>query len=129
MYLNPVFILSKIHLKNIQKQLSTIWGLCLSGILSIGLVAFFTFPVLTETKYVSIDSMFNGYYYFSAHFVSLFQMFMSNFWGDGGSIWGPNDSMSFMIGYLHWAIPLFITIMFFVNFSQFDLDFMSFAIV
>ena len=105
-------------LKNIQKQLSTIWGLYLSGILSIGLVAFFTFPVLTETKYVSIDSMFNGYYYFSAHFVSLFQMFMSNFWGDGGSIWGPNDSMSFMIGYLHWAIPLFITIMVFVNFLK-----------
>jgi len=104
------FSRKKTILKNIKEKLPTILKLAFSGILSIGLAAFFTLPVLFETKYVSVETMFSGYYYFSAHFVSLYQMFISNFWGDGGSIWGPNDSMSFMIGYLHWIIPVFIFI-------------------
>ena len=63
--------------------------------------------------------MFEGYYHFSAHFVSLYQMFISNFWGDGASVWGPNDDMSFMVGYFHWIIPvallLFSSIFIFKN--------------
>jgi hypothetical protein len=54
--------------------------------------------------------MFEGYYHFSVHFAGLYQLFISNFWGDGASVWGPNDDMSFKIGYLHWIIPLIIVI-------------------
>jgi hypothetical protein len=50
--------------------------------------------------------MFQNYYHFSVHFVSLKQLFISNFWGDGPSVWGTADGMSFSVGYLHWGIAL-----------------------
>lgn len=89
--------------------------LFLSGILSISLSAFFTLPSIFETNLVQIESMFINYYHYSVHFASVFQLFVSNFWGDGPSVWGPNDGMSFMIGYIHWIIPLIIIIIFIIN--------------
>jgi hypothetical protein len=91
--------------KFLKQQIGLIIKLAISGVFAISLTAFYTLPVLFETKYVQIDSMFTGYYHFSVHFAGLFQLFISNFWGDGASVWGPNDDMSFMIGYLHWIIP------------------------
>lgn len=83
-------------------SLSGLFGLCLS--------AFFTLPLLFETKYVQIDTMFKNYFDFRAHFVSLKQLFISNFWGDGPSVWQEADGMSFMVGYLHWLIPVTILV-------------------
>lgn len=94
----------------LKNKLEIIIKLLISGILAIALAAFYTFPVLLETKLVKIDTMFQGYYHFSVHFAGLYQLFISNFWGDGASVWGPNDDMSFMIGYLHWIIPTIILI-------------------
>jgi len=82
--------------------------LLLSGVLGISLSAFFTLPVLFETKYVQINTMFQNYFSYLAHFKSLYQIFISNFWSDGPSVWGGGDGMSFMIGYLHWFLPLLI---------------------
>ena len=101
----------------LKKQISTILKLLLSGLFAASLTAFYTFPVMLETKYVQINTMFEGYYHFSVHFATLFQLFFSNFWGDGASVWGPNDDMSFMVGYLHWIIPFIILI--FIGFSIF----------
>lgn len=92
----------------IKKELPVILKLVLSGILTISLSAFYTLPVLFESKYVQIESMFIAYYHFSVHFTTVFQLFISNFWGDGASVWGPQDNMSFMLGYLHWIIPTLI---------------------
>ena len=92
----------------INEQTNLIIKLVCSGILATGLVAFYTFPVLLEAKYVQINTMFEGYYHFSVHFVGLYQLFIRKFWGDGASVWGPNDDMSFMVGYLHWIVPLLI---------------------
>lgn len=100
-----------------KKQLSIIFKLVLSGILAAGLTAFYTLPVIFETKYVQIDSMFSGYYNFSVHFATLYELFIRNFWGDGASVWGPNDDMSFSVGYLHWIIP--VLILFFIGFLAF----------
>lgn len=83
-------------------------NLFLSALLSISLSAFLTFPLLLETKLVQVDSMFAGYYNYSVHFATFYQLFFSNFWGDGPSVWGTEDKMSFMIGYAHWIIPLTI---------------------
>lgn len=84
--------------------------LIFSGLLSFGLSAFFTLPVLFESKLVQIESMFQNYYHYSVHFTSLYQLFISNFWSDGPSVWGQADQMSFQIGYLHWIIPLLLSI-------------------
>ncbi len=77
----------------------------LAGLLSLGLAAFYTLPVIFETKFVQLESMFKNYYHFSVHFTSINQLFLSRFWGDGASVWGQEDQMSFQIGYLHWFIP------------------------
>jgi len=100
---------------NVKKMIPMVVKLALSGVLAAALAAFFTIPLFTETKYTQIESMFQGYYSFSAHYVSLKQMFLSNFWGDGGSIWGPNDGMSFMIGFVHWILAILIGLYFVIT--------------
>ena len=108
-----LFWLWQTHGFNLKKMIPIFIKLVFSGVLAAGLAAFFTFPLLVETKYTQVASMFQGYYTFSAHYVSLKQMFLSNFWGDGGSTWGPNDSMSFMIGFVHWILAV-VTIFYFI---------------
>jgi len=92
----------------IKKRLSIILKLAFSGVLAGVLAAFYTIPVIFETKLVQINTMFEGYYHFSVHFATLYELFIRSFWGDGASVWGPNDDMSFAIGYLHWIIPILI---------------------
>ncbi|MCL4383980.1 YfhO family protein [Patescibacteria group bacterium] len=82
--------------------------LSFSGIFSVLLSAFFTLPVIFESSLVQIDSMFSNYYSYIAHFTTLKQLFLTPYWGNGPSVWGPLDGMPFMIGYLHWLLPLFI---------------------
>ena len=91
--------------KLIFKQTNTYFLLIKSALLAIGLSAFYTLPVIFEAGLTKIDSMFQGYYNHEVHFVSLYQLFISNFWGDGPSVWGTEDGMPFMLGYLHWIIP------------------------
>lgn len=93
---------------NNLKNLTIYKYFSLSAILSISLSAFFILPLLFETKLVQIDSLFSDYYSYSVHFATFFQLFLSNFWGDGPSVWGPYDEMSFSIGYFHWIIPLIV---------------------
>ncbi len=104
----PFFFLWCLYFFIRQPRTKTILYLFLSGVLAISLSAFYTLPVLLETKYVQIESMFQNYYHFSVHFTTLFQLFISNFWGDGASVWGTEDNMSFAVGYLHWIIPVLI---------------------
>jgi len=93
---------------NLKNKIKTITILILASFLAISNTAFFTIPVLLESKLVQIESMFVNYYHYSVHFVSLKQLFISNFWGDGPSVWETNDGMPFMIGYVHWIVPLFL---------------------
>jgi hypothetical protein len=105
-----IWILYWLYQEKLLKNIKLYVDFLKSGFLCLALVAFCTLPMLVETKLVQLDSMFSNYYTWSAHFVSLRQLFISSFWGSGGSIWGPNDGMPFMVGYLHWLIPLFILI-------------------
>ena len=51
--------------------------------------------------------MTQDYFYYIIHFATLSQIFIAhNDWGYGASLWGPNDGMSFQIGYLQWIIPI-----------------------
>ncbi len=79
-----------------------------SGLLAIGLAAFFFFPLLLELQYVQLESMFKGYYSYIVHFTSINQLFFSRFWGFGASVWGQEDQMSFQVGHLHWISSLLI---------------------
>ncbi len=109
LFIWTLFWLFKQHLFDFKKISKSVLQLALSGILAFSLSAFFFLPVIFETSLVKVDSMFEGYYHFSVHFTSIRQLFFSNFWGNGASVWGQDDNMSFMIGYLHWIVPILLS--------------------
>jgi hypothetical protein len=88
----------------LQKDYRSIPKLAIGAFWGLGLAAFFTIPVLLEGRLVHLETLFEGYFNYLAHFIDLNQMFVSRFWGYGGSTWGPNDDMSFQIGWLHWGL-------------------------
>ena len=97
-------------------RLNRLVSLGLSAFWALGLAAFFTLPVLFETKFVSVWTLTAGYFNYLAHFLDLNQIFFRINWGYGESVYGPGDTMSFAIGYLHWIVPALILIL--LPFSQ-----------
>jgi len=89
-----------------RKPLRAVIPVIIGGIWGVWLAAFFVLPAFLEKKFVHVETMFMGYFNYLAHFVSLKQLFFSRFWGYGSSGWGPDDGMSFQIGYLHWIVPI-----------------------
>jgi hypothetical protein len=83
----------------------------ISGLMALGLSAFFTLPAIFEQKYVHIDTLVSDYFNFQGHFVSLYQLFLSRFWGDGPSAFGTNDGLAFPVGHIHWILILLVTIL------------------
>ena len=82
--------------------------LVVSGILALGLAAFFTLPAFMEQGLVQVETLVQGYYEYIAHFADLNQLFISRFWGFGASVWLQNDKMSFQIGHIHWILSLVV---------------------
>jgi hypothetical protein len=85
-------------------------ALSASGLLALGLSSFFTLPAVLEQKYVHINSLISDYFQYSGHFATLNQLFVSTFWGDGPSIFGPGDGMAFPVGQIHWILVSIILI-------------------
>ena len=82
-------------------------SLLISFILGIGLSAFFLIPVFLEKDLVQTETLLQGGSNFRAHFVTVSQLFLDRSWGHGGSEFGPNDTISFQIGWpLWWFVPL-----------------------
>lgn len=92
--------------------------LMLSGLLGVGLAAFFTLPVVFESKYAHLESMLGGYFDWRQHFVNLEQLFFSNFWGYGSSILGPWDEMSLSTGPIHWLAGVVAVVLAVANFRK-----------
>ncbi len=68
--------------------------------LGLGLSAFFWVPAFMERGYVQMQRVLEGYLDYRNHFVYPQQLWYST-WGYGGSVPGPNDGMSFMLGYVN----------------------------
>ncbi len=80
------------------KKLTPILVLGTIYALGIGLAAFYIFPALSENSYTRVDQIFRGYFSYNNHFLYIRQFFVPN-WGYGGSVWGPDDGLSFFLGY------------------------------
>jgi len=93
-----------------DKDLKKVWNLITSGVIALGLSAFFTLPAVLEQKYIHVDTLTRGYYEFIAHFATINQLLFSRFWGYGPSIWGNNDGMPFQIGHVHWILSILIIV-------------------
>lgn len=87
----------------------------ISGILALGLSAFFTLPVFIESGLTIVDQITVGYYNYTVHFVSLRQLLFSRFWGYGPSTWLEEDRMSFQIGHFHWISSLVVGLFAFIT--------------
>jgi len=83
-------------------SITAVWG--------VGLAAFYLLPAIFEQKYVHIESLVIGYFNYLAHFIDLKQMFLNINWGYGSSILGPEDGMSFALGYVQWVVPLIVLV-------------------
>ena len=92
------------------RSIRSIRNLALSAFWALGLAAFFTLPIIFETKYASVWTLTSGYFNYLAHFVPLSRMFWWVKWGYGASGLGQTDFLSFHIGYLHWITPTFLLI-------------------
>ncbi len=90
------------------RSIRSISNLAISALWAFGLAAFFTLPVLLEAKYVSLWTLTSGYFNYLAHFLDWRQMLLKINWGYGQSLFGPEDTMSFAVGYLHWIIPTIV---------------------
>lgn len=86
-----------------KKNLKVIIPLTAAFILGIGLAAFFILPAVFERQFIQTKYLIVGYFNYRAHFVA-FKQFFSLFWGYGSSLWGPNDGLSFQVGFVNWVI-------------------------
>ena len=85
-------------------------GFVIAGLLS----AFYTLPVIFESKFVNLGSTTTGYFDFRAHFITLKQIFLDLSWGYGGSTWGSGDGLNLSVGLAQWIIPVVTLILLFL---------------
>lgn len=102
------------------KKLKAVPGLIAAGLTIFLLSAFYLLPVVFESSQVTLTQTTQDYYSYQLHWTTLKQLFISNFWGYGGSTWGPNDTMSFSVGYLQWIIPLILVPFFIFRRNKFS---------
>ena len=89
-----------------ERAWSKVPKLIASGILGLGLAAFFIIPAVFEQSLIQTQHLVSEYSDYHGHFVTLRQLFISRFWGDGPSIFGEGDGMSFQIGWPHWWVGI-----------------------
>lgn len=116
----------KLNIKNII-------NISIPTLLGIGMSLFFILPAITEKNLVTVDTMTQGYFYYIVHFATLYELFISRFWGYGASLWGPIDDMSLSIGHIHWITVLLLLLYFiytrFKNISKHKFIFLFFFAV
>lgn len=79
-----------------------ITSLIASALLGLGVSAFYWLPAFVEKNYTKLEETIVGNYFdYHLHFLYLRQFFRPG-WGYGGSEWGPNDPLSFFLGYGQW---------------------------
>lgn len=82
-----------------KRKVSELFYLSLQMILAFGCSAFYLLPAFLEKNVTKFDEkILTGYFDYSLHFLYLRQYFQEN-WQYGGSSWGPDDDISFFLGY------------------------------
>ena len=92
--------------KQKNKKIVILNQLILSGVLSLAIAAFYFIPALLEKNLTRIDSfILDPYYDIGQHFLYIRQFIKPwGAWEYGASVWGPNDKMSFFLGFAQWLV-------------------------
>ncbi len=102
----------------LEKRLKLLGWLFGYGVLGILLAGFFIFPVIVERPFVHLETIIGGYFDYRMHFADLNQLFVSNYWGYGSSVWGPWDGMSLSTGQIHFIMALVAAFLALVQFRK-----------
>lgn len=78
----------------------------LSFVLGIGLASFFIIPAYFEQNLVQINTLFTGSMDFRGHYATAYQLFLDRSWEYGSSIFGPQDTISFQLGWPYWWLAV-----------------------
>jgi hypothetical protein len=91
---SPFIVIYVLLLVNRQRErLRKFATVILSGLLAVGLSAYWWFPAFSEYKLVAAGTPF----VIEDHFPFLKQLLLPS-WGYGSSVWGPYDEISFQVG-------------------------------
>jgi len=101
-----------------SRSIRLLFPLILSAVFALFLSAFYLLPAIFEAQLVNLQTTTQGYFDFRAHFVTVPQLFLSRFWGYGGSTWGDQDGLSFAVGQIQWVIAVFVGITTVYNFLK-----------
>ena len=92
---------------------SRVISLASSYLLGLGMASFYWLPAFMEKGYTKVEQTITGNYFdFHLHYL-YFRQFIRPGWGYGGSEWGPNDPLSFFLGYgqlLGIAVTFFVVL-------------------
>jgi 4-amino-4-deoxy-L-arabinose transferase-like glycosyltransferase len=82
-----------------KRKIAAVITAFLMFLLGTGVAAFYAIPALGEKGSTHVDALTTGFSDYHQHFLYLRQFFQ-NTWGYGGSISGPEDDISFYLGFL-----------------------------
>lgn len=92
----------------------TLWRTSLTFLLAFLSSAFYSLPSFFEKDLTQVDKIFSGYFDYRLHFLYIRQFFQSRF-AYGGSTWGPNDDISFFLGWGQLIALLILSIFFLIK--------------
>lgn len=87
---------------SVKEKYQNFLPLVFSLLLGFGLAAYFVLPAFFEKSLVQTETLTRFDLDFRTHFVTIKQLFFDHSFGYGASILGPNDNISFQIGWPHW---------------------------
>jgi len=105
----PFFLIFSFGMIAIQKSwinknyvsfvFKTLLRIGLASLLAIGMSAFYLLPAFFEKGFTQVEKyILADYFNFRIHFLYLRQLLIPK-WGYGGSEWGPDDPISFFLGF------------------------------
>jgi hypothetical protein len=97
-----------------KKKFANTKQLLLSIVLSFGIAAFFLLPAYFEKNLVQTEKLTVNALDFRNHYISVFQLFFDRSWGYGASVFGPDDGLSFQVGWPHWWLVLMASMFIFI---------------
>jgi hypothetical protein len=96
-----------------RERLMKLAAVMLSGLLAIGLSAYWWFPAFSEYKLVAANTPF----VIEDHFPFLKQLLFPS-WGYGSSVWGPHDEISFQIGIVNILVVVVAIVLLLSKFAR-----------
>ncbi|MFH1289382.1 MAG: 6-pyruvoyl-tetrahydropterin synthase-related protein, partial [Patescibacteria group bacterium] len=106
MIFSPIALIWGIYWAIQAKKIKRIFSLGVAFLWAVGLSAFFLLPAFFEKSLVTIGQQNSGYYNFRDHFATLRQLFIDRSWGYGPSRIGPDDDLSFQLGWPYWQLVI-----------------------